>query len=48
VVVPHMDLEEFAAGMQRIEQQLRQEGFRTAPLVEAQALVVQPGEHQII
>ena len=48
VVVPHLDLAEFAAGMQRIEQQLRQEGFRTVPLVEAQALIVQTGQHQIL
>jgi len=48
VVVPHMDVQEFAEGMRQIDQQLRQAGFRTAPLTEAQALIVQENKQQII
>lgn len=39
-VCPHMDLAEFAAGMQEVEAKLRQAGVRTAPLTEAMALVI--------
>jgi dipeptidase E len=48
VVVPHIDVEEFAEGMKQINQQLRQAGFRTVPLMEAQALVAQENEQQVI
>lgn len=47
MVIPHIDLEEFAEGMKQIQQQLRQAGFRTAPLTEAQALIVQESEHHV-
>jgi dipeptidase E len=40
VVLPHMDLDEFAGGMRRVGERLRPEGFRTVELTDAQALVV--------
>jgi dipeptidase E len=47
-VCPHMDLPEFAAGMAQVEQQLRQSGFRTAPLTDAQALMINEDGQEII
>jgi len=48
VAIPHMDLREFAEGMKKIHQQLRQAGFATAPLTEAQALIIHGDEQQVI
>ncbi len=45
VVLPHMDLADFAEAMLQINNQLRQAGFATAPLTEAQALMID-GEKQ--
>jgi dipeptidase E len=47
VVLPHMDLGEFAEGMKQINQQLKQAGFTTAPLTEAQALIIDGDTQQV-
>jgi len=48
VVVPHIDLEEFAEGMKKINQQLKQAGHTTVPLGEAQALIINGEEQKVI
>ena len=45
-VCPHMDLEQFAAGMKEVEEKLRQIGIRTAPLTDAMALVIEGDVHE--
>jgi peptidase E len=47
-VCPHMDLPEFAGGMQQVEQRLRQAGIRTAPLTDAMALMIDGDKQQIL
>jgi dipeptidase E len=48
VVVPHIDLEDFAEGMKQINQQLKGAGYITVPLREDQALVIDGEEQKII
>lgn len=48
VVVPHMDLDEFGAGMREIERQLREAGYATVPLTEAQAFLVNGDVQEVI
>lgn len=48
VVVPHIDLEEFAEGMKKINQQLKQAGHTTVMLSEAQALIINGDEQKVI
>lgn len=48
VVLPHMDLPDFADGMREIDQQLQRDGFRTVPLREDQALVIDSDTWQVI
>lgn len=45
-VCPHMDLPEFADGMQQVEQHLRQAGIRTTPLTDAMALMIDGDRQQ--
>src|SRR5690606_6659047 len=40
VILPHVDMDDFAEGMQQANQQLQQEGYHTVPLREDQALLV--------
>jgi dipeptidase E len=47
-VCPHMDLSEFAAGMEQVEELLRQAGIRTAPLTDAMALMIDGDEKEIL
>jgi dipeptidase E len=48
VVIPHIDLEDFAEGMQKVHQQLKKTGFATVLLTEAQALVIDGDERSVI
>ncbi len=48
VVVPHMDLDEFGEGMREIERQLREAGYATVPLTEAQAFLVDGDVQEVI
>jgi dipeptidase E len=48
VVLPHMDLDEFAAGMRQVGAALRPRGYRCVELVEAQALLIDGDDERII
>lgn len=48
VVVPHTDLPDFAEGMKLINQQLQEAGYRTVPLTDAMALIIDGDEQQVI
>jgi dipeptidase E len=48
VVLPHFDVPRFADGMERARQSLDEAGFRTVPLLESQAMVVDGSEEQIV
>lgn len=40
VILPHVDMDDFAEGMERANQKLQREGYHTVPLREDQALLV--------
>ena len=48
VVIPHTDLDDFAEGMQQINQQLTEAGIVTVPLREDQALMIDGDEHRVL
>lgn len=48
VVLPHTDSAKFAAIMQGINNKLKADGYKTVPLEDAQALVIDGDEHRII
>ncbi len=48
VVIPHIDLDDFAEGMQQINQQLTEAGIVTVPLREDQALMIDGDEHSVL
>jgi hypothetical protein len=48
VVLPHVDLEEFAEGMNAIQQQLHTAGYTSVPLTEGEALVIDGQEQRVI
>ncbi len=48
VVIPHIDLDDFAEGMQQINQQLTEAGIVTVPLREDQALMIDGDEHRVL
>lgn len=48
VVVPHIDLDEFAEGMKEINHRLTEDGFATVPLTEAKALLIDGDTQQVL
>lgn len=48
VVVPHFDNEKFAAVIRKINDQLLAAGYKTAPLTDSQALIINGNEQKII
>nr|AIA15727.1 Peptidase family S51 [uncultured bacterium] len=48
VIVPHMDLGEFADQMKKIHENLVEAGFKTVPLNEDQALIIDGGTQRVI
>lgn len=48
VVLPHMDSMKYAPIMKDIEDKLQADGYHTAPLTEAQALIVNGPEERIV
>lgn len=48
VVVPHMDNEKFKAVIHSINDKLKAEGYKTTPLTDAQALVVDGDEEMVV
>ena len=48
VVVPHMDNVKFKDLIHSIHDQLKADGFKTVPLTDAQALVINGNDEQVI
>jgi dipeptidase E len=48
VVVPHTDLPDFAEGMKLINQQLQEAGYRTVPLTDAEAIMIDGDEETLL
>jgi dipeptidase E len=48
VVLPHFDMEMFAEGMKRAQQSLDEAGFRTVPLLDSQALLIDGSNGRIV
>lgn len=48
VVLPHFDVEMFAEGMKRAKQSLDEAGFRTVPLLESQALLIDGSDGRVV
>lgn len=48
VVVPHIDNKDFGEGCRKAGEQLKKAGYRTQPLTDAQALLINGDEQQVI